>query len=169
MPISCRPEYTRTLLSHFADLRDGTHGGATSRRDKERRFTEAVALLDPDARQALEEIDAGLLLDTGDMTTTGVRRTATGGLDAVWALAWPEQRAARIEPIVIRAYFGIGSPHPHLRGGTVGDWPLNVFDDEQAAAELPTLRTIAAAEIHNLVFQTGGDYRIIPALLNGSV
>ena len=36
----------------------------------------------------------------------------------------------------------------------------------QAAAELPTLRTIAAAEIHNLVFQTEGDYRTIPALLN---
>lgn len=64
------------------------------------------------------------------------------------------------------SYFGIESPHPHLHGGTVGDWPLNVFDEHQAAAELDTLRTIAAAEIHNLVFQTGGDYRIIPALLN---
>lgn len=68
---------------------------------------------------------------------------------------------------MIRAYFGIGSPHPHLQGGTVGDWPLNVFSEDEAAAELATLRTIAAAEIHNLVFQTGGDYRIIPALLSG--
>jgi hypothetical protein len=168
MPISSRPEYTRPLLRHFADLRDGTHGGATSRRDKEHLFAEAVALLDPYASQALDEINTGLLLDIGDMTTTGVRRSVAGGLDAVWALSWPDQRAARIEPIVIRAYFGIGSPHPHLQGGTVGDWPLNVFDEEQAAAELPTLRTIAAGEIHNLVFQTGGDYRIIPALLNES-
>jgi len=55
---------------------------------------------------------------------------------------------------------------PHLQSGTVGDWPLNVFDDEQAAAELPTLRAMAAADIHNLVFQLGGDYRIIPAVLN---
>jgi hypothetical protein len=39
----------------------------------------------------------------------------------------------------------------------VGDWPLNVLDDEQAAAELPTLRAIAAAEIHNLVFATWRD------------
>ena len=72
---------------------------------------------------------------------------------------------ARIKPIVIRAYFGIGSPHPHLQGATVGDWPLNVFDEHQAAAELATLRAIAAAEIHNLVFQTGGDYQLIPGLL----
>jgi hypothetical protein len=162
-----RSEQTGALLRHFADLRDGTHGAATSRHEKERLFAEAVALLDPYARQALEEIDADLLLGTGEVTVTGVRRSTTAGLDSVWALAWPEQRAARIKPIVIRAYFGIGSPHPHLQGGTVGDWPLNVFDEHQAAAELPTLRTIAAAEIHNLVFQTGGDYRIIPALLHG--
>jgi hypothetical protein len=159
-------EHTAALLRHFADLRDGTHGGSTSRPEKERLFAEAVALLDPYARRALEEINADLLLDTGEITATGVRRSATAGLNSVWALAWPEQRAARIKPILIRAYFGIGSPHPHLQGGTVADWPLNVFDEHQAAAELATLRAIAAAEIHNLVFQTGGDYRIIPALLN---
>ena len=54
-----------------------------------------------------------------------------------------------------------------LQGATVGDWPLNVFDDEQAAAELPTMRAMASADLHNLVFQLGGDYRIIPAILNG--
>jgi hypothetical protein len=162
---SC-PANTGALLRHFADLRDGTHGGASSRTDKQRLFAEAVARLDPYARQALSEINADLLLDTGELSATGVRRSAIRGLDAVWALAWPQQQAARIDPMVIRAYFGSGSPHPHLQGGTVGDWPLNVFNEEQAAAELPTLRVIAAAEIHNLVFQTGGDSRIIPALLN---
>jgi hypothetical protein len=164
------PHFERTgaLLRHFADLRDGSHGAATSRQEKERLFAGAVALLDPFARQALEEIDADLLLGTGEITASGVRRSATAGLDSVWALAWPQQQAARIKPIVIRAYFGIGSPHPHLQGGTVGDWPLNVFDEQQAAAELANLRAIAAAEIHNLVFQTGGDYRIIPAVLNGT-
>jgi hypothetical protein len=162
-----RPEHTGALLRHFADLRDGSHGPATSRQEKERLFAAAVALLDPYARQALDEIDAELLLDTAAITATGVQRSATAGLEAVWALSWPEQRAARIKPIAIRAYFGIGSPHPHLQGVTVGDWPLNVFDEHQAAAELATLRVIAAGDIHNLVFQTGGDYRIIPALLNG--
>jgi hypothetical protein len=161
-----RPAYTGALLRHFADLRDGTHGGVTARRDKERLYTAAVALLDAHALRALQEINADLLLDTGEITATGVRRSVVGGLDAIWELSWPAQRAAAINPIVIRAYFGHGSPHPHLQGGTVGDWPLNVFDPEQAAAELPTLRAIASGDIHNLVFQTGGDYRIIPALLN---
>ena len=159
------PAYTGALFRHFADLRDGTHHGAASRRDKERLFSEAVALIDPVARQVLDEINADLLLDTGTVTVTGVRGDARGGKVAVWALSWPEQDAAGVGPVEIRAYFGIGFLHPHLRGGTLGDWPLNAFNEEQAAAELPTLRAIASADIHNLVFQTGGDYRIIPAVL----
>jgi len=154
-------------LRHFADLRDGTHGDARSRRDKERLFVAAVPLLDPHARQALEEINTYLLLGTGEVNATGVRESADGGPEAIWALTWPEQRAAGIEPIVIRAYFGAGFAHPHLRGATVGDWPLNVFDEKQAAEELPTLRAIAAADVHNLVFQLGGDIRIIPATVKG--
>ncbi len=153
-----RPASAAALLRHFADLRDGTHGGAQSRSDKERLFAAAVPLLDPQARQALEEINTYLLLGTGDVTATGVRRSADGGT---------EQQAAGIKPIVIRAYFGIGFAHPHLQSGTVGDWPLNVFDEEQAMAELPTLRAVAAANIHNLVLQLGGDVRIIPATVKG--
>ena len=69
-----------------------------------------------------------------------------------------------LNPIIIRAYYGAGAHHPHLQAGTAGDWPLNVFDEKQAAAELPTLRAMASADLHNLVFQR--DYRIIPAILN---
>lgn len=155
-----RPESIGALLRHFADLRDGTHGGAGPRRDKERLFTSAAELLDPYARQALNEVNTHLLLETGEVTATGVRRDGDG-IDAVWALSWPEQRAAGIDPITIRAWYGSGFHHPHLRGATVGDWPLNVFTPEQAAGALPTLRAIAAADLHNLVFQR--DYRIVPA------
>ncbi len=162
-----RPASTSALLRHFADLRDGTHGGVRSRRDKERLFEAAVPLLDQHARQALEELNTSLLLGSGEVTAAGVRRLADCGTDAVWALSWPEQQAAGIKPIVIRAYFGAGFAHPHLQSGTVGDWPLNVFDEEQAATELPTLRAMAAADIHNLVFQLGGDVRIIPATVQG--
>jgi len=155
-------EYTAELLRHFADLRDGTHGGAISRPDKERLFASSVALLDPHARQPLEEINTELLLGTGEVTATGIRRRR-GDLEAIWALSWPQQRAAGISPVVIRAYYGAAAHHPHLQGGTVGDWPLNVFDDSQAAAELPLLRAVASADLHNLVFQR--DYRIIPAIM----
>jgi len=156
-----------------ADYRSGRHRHPRGRRSnplsyvrQRRRLTKAVALVDPHVRKTLEEINACLLLGTGEAMATGVRRSPDGGVDAMWALSWPQQQTAGINPIVIRAYFGRGALHPHLRSGTVGDWPLNVFDEEQAAAELPTLRAIASTDIQNLVFQLGGDVRIIPAILN---
>ena len=123
-----------------------------------------MALLDPYARQPLEEIDADLPLGTREVTATGVRCRGDG-LNAIWALSWPEQQAAAIKPVIIRAYYGVGAHHPHLQAGTAWDWPLSVFDEKQAAAELPTLRAIASADLHNLVLQR--DYRIIPAVVHG--
>src|SRR5258708_1963341 len=162
MSESAIPAYITSLIRHFEGLRDGTHGGSATRKDKESHFQKAVLLLAPVARQVLTEINTSLLLDTGQLTETGLRRTADGGLDASWTLSWPEQRAAGIEPIILQASFGGGFHHPHLRGTTVGDWPLNVFDDEDAAAELPILRAIASSDLHNLVFSA--DYRIVPAV-----
>ncbi len=162
MAESTVPAYITSLTRQLEDLRDGTHGGSASRKGKEAHFERAVRLLDPIARQVLTEMNAILLLDTGQLTETGLRRTADGGLDASWALSWPEQRAAGVEPIVLQAFFGGGFHHPHLRGATVGDWPLNVFSDEDAAAQLPILRAIASGDLHNLVYRA--DYRIVPAV-----
>src|SRR5882724_3408739 len=75
---------TSALLRHFADLRDGTHGGARSRPDKERLFAAAIGLLNPYARQALEEINTALLLGTGELTATGLRNSLSADTDAVW-------------------------------------------------------------------------------------
>ena len=162
MSESTRPAYITSLVRHFEDLRDGTHGGSASRKDKEAHFEKAVQLLAPIARQVLTEMNTSLLLDTGQLTETGLRRTADRGLSASWALSWPEQRAAGVEPIVLQAYFGGGFHHPHLRGTTVRDWPLNVFSDEDAASQLSILRAIASSDLHNLVYRA--DYRIVPAV-----
>jgi len=162
MPESVIPAYIISLIRHFEDLRDGTHGGSASRKDKETHFAKAVQLLAPVARQVLTEMNTSLLLDTGQLSETGLQRTADGGLSASWALSWPEQRAAGVKPIVLQAYFGGRFHHPHLRGTTVHDWPLNVFSDEDAAAQLPILRAIASSDLHNLVYRA--DYRIVPAV-----
>ena len=162
MQESAIPAYITSLTRHFGDLRDGTHGGSASRKDKEAHFEKAVQLLAPIARQVLAEINANLLLDTGQLTETGLRRTPDGGLNASWALSRPEQRAAAVQPIALQAHFGGGFHHPHLRGTTVQDWPLNVFTDEDAAAQLSILRAIASSDLHNLVYRA--DYRIVPAV-----
>jgi len=166
MPDDAVPAYITSLIRHFEDLRDGTHGGSSSRTDKEAHFEKAVQLLAPIARQVLTEMNTSLLLDTGHLTETGLRRTADGGLNASWALSWPEQRVVGVEPIVLQAYFGGSFHHPHLRGTTVHDWPLNVFSDEDAAAQLSILRAIASSDLHNLVYRA--DYRIVPAVTASS-
>src|SRR3977135_586079 len=162
MPENAMPSYITSLIRHFEDLRDGTHGGSASRKDKEAHFEKAVQLLGPIARQVLPEMNPGFLLDTGQLTETGLRRTADGGLNASWALSWPEQRAAGVEPIVLQAHFGGGFHHPHLRGTTVRHWPRNVFSDKDAASQLSILRAIASSDLHNLVYRA--DYRIVPVL-----
>jgi hypothetical protein len=155
-----------SLIRHFSDLRDGVHGGATSRRDKEARFADEVDLLAPVATKALGEVNTYLLLDSGTVSETGLTRSADGGMSAAWELSWPEQRNVRVPPIMLHAYFGAGFHHPHLRGSTVGDWPLNVFSVQDATDQLPILRAIATSDLHNLVFQS--DYRIIPAIARAS-
>jgi hypothetical protein len=155
--------HNEALLRHFADLRDGNHAGVRTREDKERVFADTVELLDPVARQALAELNEDLLLGQGTVAASGFARSPDGGVGAVWALSWAEQVAAGVTPVQIRAHYGRGFHHPHLSGATVGDWPLNVFNDGQAAVELSTMRTIIAADLHNLVFQA--DYRIVPATM----
>jgi len=108
-------------------------------------------------------MDEILLLGNGTVSFTGVTRAANGDSTALWTLEWPEQQQAGIPPVTLEAFYGHGFHHPHLRGATVGDWPCNVFSTADAAAELPTLRAIVAADLHNLVFQR--DYRIIPATI----
>ena len=162
MSQSTMPAYITSLIRHFEDLRDGTHGGSASREDKEAHFGRAVELLTPVAREVLNEMNVSLLCDTGQLTESGLWRTPDGGLNASWSLSWPEQRAAGVDPIMLQAYFGGGFHHPHLRGTTVHDWPLNVFSDEDAAAQLSILRAIASSDLHNLVYRA--DYRIVPAV-----
>jgi hypothetical protein len=164
MPEIAVPAYITSLMRHFEDLRDGTHGGSASREGKEAHFEMAVQLLAPIAHKVLAEMNTSLLLDTGQLIETGLRRTPDGGLSASWALSWPEQRAAGLPPLALQAYFGGGFHHPHLRGTTVEDWPLNVFSEEDASAQRSILRAIASSDLHNLVYRA--DYRIVPAVTN---
>src|ERR1700682_4109610 len=99
MPESRIPAYITSLIRHFEDLRDGTHGGSASRKDKEAHFKKAVQLLAPLARQVLTEMNTSLLLGTGQLAETGLQRVADGGLIASWVLNWPEQRASGVQPI----------------------------------------------------------------------
>jgi hypothetical protein len=155
------PAHLTALLRHVEDLRDGTHGGAGSRLDKESLFERAAGWLAPVAERVLGEVDELLLLGSGKIADSGLVREDDKTLARTWSLSWPEQSGRGIDPVSLRAWFGGGFHHPHLRGSTVHDWPLNVYAESDAEALTPVLRAIVAADVHNLVFQA--DWRIIPA------
>lgn len=150
------------LLRHFADLRDMSHGdGAVTRHEKEQHFRTSADLLSPVVHEVLDALNGSLLQGQGTVDDSGAVRSADGGLVRDWTLGWAEQERRGIAPVHVLAYYGAGFHHPHLRGGTVGEWPFNVFDADQAALERGTIEAIVAAEIHNLVFEA--DFRIVPA------
>src|SRR5882724_7661517 len=112
MSQSTIPPYITSLIRHFEDLREGTHGGSASREDKETHFENAVQLVAPIAPQVLIEMNIPLLGDTRLLTESGLRRTPDGGLNASWALSWLEQQAAGIEPIVLQSLLWRRLPPP---------------------------------------------------------
>lgn len=154
------PAHLLALLRHVEDLRDGTHGGVEARGDKEVLFARAVDWLAPVARQVLDEVDEALLLFSGEVADSGLQREDDGTLFRSWTLSWPEQRQRGVAPVTLRAWFGHAFHHPHLRGATVHDWPLNVYTEDDALQLLPILRSVVAADLHNAVFEA--DWRIIP-------
>ena len=153
------------LQRHFEDLRDGEHAGQRSRGGKEAEFARALTLLEPVVQHALGEIDQALLLGSGLVTVTTRPRPHPGVSDVGrrWELSWPEQSRRRLPPVTVDAFFGATFHHPHLRGRSVGDWPLNIETETDAWNQLPVLRAIITAELHNIVFL--GDYRIVPSLI----
>jgi hypothetical protein len=156
-----RPAHLVALQRHVDDLRDGTHGGAEPRSDKEALFERAAEWLAPVARQVLDEVDQVLLLSTGEVTDSGLQREGDGTVARTWMLRWPEQQQRGLAPVTLRAWFGGGFHHPHLRGATVHDWPLNLYAEQDAVDLLPVLRSVVTADLHNLVFEA--DWRIIPS------
>lgn len=157
------PAHLVAIMRHVEDLRDGTHGGVGSRGDKEELFGRAVEWLTPVAQEVLDEANEVVLLGTGAVADSGLRRDDEGTLLRSWTLGWPQQAERRLAPVSLTAWFGSGFHHPHLRGATVHDWPLNLYAEPDAVELLPVLRSVITADLHNLVFQA--DWRIIPAAL----
>ena len=82
MPEKTLPSHITSLIRHFEDLFDGTHGGSAARNDEEAHSKKAVQLLAPIARQVLTEVNTTFLLDAGQLTETGLQRIRDGGLGA---------------------------------------------------------------------------------------
>jgi hypothetical protein len=158
------------LFRHLEDLRSDSYEGAADRADREALFERAVELMDPVVRRVLEETNATFLNRTGEIEQRAVTVEAAGDALAAWELSWPEQRAAKnvrsgggVVPVQVVALFAAGFTHPHLRGSSAGNWPMQVVDQADAERQEPIVRAIVEAELHERVFE--GTWHIVPSFV----
>ncbi len=153
------------LMRHLADLVARSYEGATSWADRLTVFQQAVELLDPVVRDVLAEADAIFLETTGEVTRRSVEHN-DGSVGEHWELSWPRQREAvsrdggQVPPVQVIAWFRRSFNHAHLRGSVAGDWPLQVTSTDDAARQLPIVRAIVEAELHQRIYE--GRYPVMP-------
>ncbi len=153
------------LLRHLDDLVRRGYEGATSWPDRLALFHQAVDLLDPVVRDAFADADTLFLEGTGEVTRRGVAHD-DGSVAEHWELSWPRQRDAvsrhggPVPPVQVIAWFKRSFNHPHLRGSTAGDWPLQVTTTEDATRQAPIVHAIVEAELHQRIYE--GRYPVMP-------
>jgi hypothetical protein len=153
------------LMRHLADLVARRYEGAASWADRVAVFQRAVELLDPVVRGVLAEADEMFLEHTGEITRHSVE-DSDGSVGEHWELSWPRQREAvsrhggPVGPVQVIAWFRRSFNHAHLRGSTAGDWPLQVTTTEDASRQLPIVRAIVEAELHQKIYE--GRYPVMP-------
>jgi hypothetical protein len=162
---------TIDLFRHLDDVRLRSYEGAGPRAERNKVFERAVELIDPLVNRILVETRDTFLDGEGEVGYAAPDDDGKGGMVASWSLSWPEQRArvnrqeppesaSPIEPIRVIAWFGATFTHGHLAGSSLGHWPLQVLDAEDAARQEPILRAIVEAELHQRVFE--GGWQILP-------
>jgi len=164
-PDGAEPPREVDVLRHLADLVTRTYEGAESWTDRVTLFGRAVELVDPVVRRVLEGTDRTFLDGTGEISLRSIALD-DGGVAAHWELSWPRQREAvsrdggAVPPIRVIAWFRRSFTHPHLRGSTAGDWPLQVLSAADAERQEPIVRAIVEAELHQRIFE--GRWAVVP-------
>ena len=162
-------EREEDLFRHLADLRAMSYEGALGRDDQVARFRRACELLSPVVEEVLETVSTRLLAGRGRVERVDTD-TAEEGLAVRWRLGWPEQElaivrvtGAPLEPVSVVGRLRAAHIHGHMGGSYFGDWPMQIVNADDARRQAPVVLSIVEAEVHQRVFEAGGNWRIIPA------
>jgi hypothetical protein len=159
---------------HLEDLRGNAYEGASGA-DRHAVYVAAFELLTPVAGDVLQQVNASLLHQTGEVSVRTPDPDGAGGFIGSWLLTWPElsQASSRLtgkalQAVTISAVFPPGFTHPHLvaggpvdpRAASLAAWPMQVASPEDAEQHRPVLWAIATAEVHDRIYQSS--WRVIP-------
>lgn len=161
-----RPERAQDIRRHVHDLVTRTFEGRSEWPERVALFDRAVQLLDPLVCAVLAEVDELFLDSTGTLTRRRVEED-DGSVAQRWELSWPRQRSATgrdggpVAPMRVVALFRRSFNHPHLRGSSAGDWPMQVLDEADAVRQEPVVRALVEAELHQRIFE--GRWHVLPS------
>ena len=159
---------------HLEDLRQNAYEGASGP-ERQRLYLSAFELLTPVAVDVLQQVNASLLRQKGEVSVQPTGPDGDGGQIGSWVLSWPElaQSTSRLtgkalQPVAISAIFPAGFTHPHLVGGgpvnpraaSVTAWPMQVTSPGDAEQQRPVLWAIATAQVHDRIYQSS--WQVIP-------
>jgi hypothetical protein len=159
---------------HLEDLRENAYEGASGTH-RHARYIAAFELLTPVAVDVLQQVNAALLRQTGEVSVRPPGPDGGDGSIGSWLLTWPELSKStsrltgeRLRPVTISAVFPPGFTHPHLvaggpvdpRAASLNAWPMQVTSSEDAQQQRPVLWAIATAELHDRIYQS--TWQVIP-------
>jgi hypothetical protein len=161
-------------MRHLADLEHDYYEEAKSREAREEVFLEAFRLLTPLAIEVLDDMNEWLLHGRGTVEIEEPVRDPDGGINGKWTLTWARLEAGinvhtgePLQPVTIDAVYPSHWTHGHiarLHAGLPGEvtaWPMQVRTPEDAVRQEPVLRAIVESEVHERVYQTDGDWRLV--------
>lgn len=163
------------IKRHLEDLRKTAYEGASGAA-RQVRYVAAFELLTPVAVEVLQQVNASLLRQTGEVSVRPPGPDGGGGSIGSWLLTWPElaQSNSRLtgealQPVTISAVFPPGFTHPHLvaggpvdpRAASLAAWPMQITWSEDAEQHRPVIWAIVTAEVHDRIYQS--TWRVIPA------
>ena len=161
------------MTRHLADLEHDYYDGAHARSDREVVFHDAFELLTPLAAKVLGDMNRWFCDGHATAATNPPGDDGAGGLLGSWTLSWPRLEQATnvhngepLPPVTISAVYPIHWTHGHLARlhaglpAEVTAWPMQVKTAEDAARQEPVLRLIAEAELHERIYQAGGNWQL---------
>ena len=161
---------------HRIDLSTDSYEGRGPRSERFGHFRNGIELATGTVIGVLEEMNRDLLLGSGETFRDPLPTEVGGNYSCKWSLTWALQRSSRhritgqpVEPVVVAVAFPPDYTHPHLgenkpaQSESVWAWPFQVTSPDDAADLRLVFEAIAAASLHERIFQADIGWRILPA------
>lgn len=167
--------FSSQFQRHVIDLATDSFEGQHPREARFRLFRQAVEIATPTVFDVLEHLNSSVLANEGNVERDPLPDEALSAFACRWLLTWPEQQQARhritgapLEPVIVAVAFPPDYTHPHIgenkpaTSETIWAWPFQVTSPADAEDLRFVLEAVAAASLHERIYQADSAWMVIP-------